>query len=36
LSLLFVFSQNKETSGLLEIFGIYSKELKEIYSDRDI
>lgn len=36
LSLLFVFSQNKETSGLLEIFGIYPKELKEIYSDRDI
>lgn len=31
LSLLFVFSQNKETVGLLEIFGIYPKELKEIY-----
>lgn len=33
LSLLFVFSQNKETSSLLEIFGIYSAEMKEIYSD---
>lgn len=35
LSLLFVFSQNKETNSLLEIFGIYPKELKEIYSDRN-
>ena len=33
LSLLFVFSQNKETNSLLEIFGIYSPEMKEIYSD---
>lgn len=33
LSLLFVFSQNKETRGLLEIFGIYPDELKDIYSD---
>ncbi len=33
LSLLFVFSQNKETNKLLEIFGIYSKTLKDIYSD---
>lgn len=35
LSLLFVFSQNKETNKLLEIFGIYPKELKNIYSDKD-
>lgn len=33
LSLLFVFSQNKETDSLLEIFGIYTPEMKEIYSD---
>ena len=33
LSLLFVFSQNKETNSLLEIFGIYSPEMKKIYSD---
>lgn len=33
LSLLFVFSQNKETNSLLEIFGIYSSEMKEIYSN---
>lgn len=33
LSLLFVFSQNKETCSLLEIFGIYTPEMKEIYSD---
>ena len=33
LSLLFVFSQNKETNSLLEIFGIYSSEMKAIYSD---
>jgi len=33
LSLLFVFSQNKETNSLLEIFGIYSAEMKDIYSD---
>lgn len=33
LSLLFVFSQNKETYSLLEIFGIYTSEMREIYSD---
>ena len=33
LSLLFIFYQNKETNALLEIFGIYTTELKEIYSD---
>ena len=33
LSLLFVFSQNKETYSLLEIFGIYTSEMKKIYSD---
>ena len=33
LSLMFVFSQNKETDSLLEIFGIYSPEIKAIYSD---
>lgn len=33
LSLLFVFSQNKETCSLLEIFGIYTSEMKKIYSD---
>lgn len=33
LSLLFVFSQNKETYSLLEIFGIYTPEMKKIYSD---
>lgn len=33
LSLLFVFSQNKETYSLLEIFGIYTPEMKEMYSD---
>jgi len=33
LSLLFVFSQNKETNSLLEIFGIYTSEMKQIYSD---
>ena len=32
LSLLFVFSQNKETSFLLEVFGIYTPLMKEIYS----
>lgn len=33
LSLLFVFSQNKETNSLLEIFGVYSPEMKKVYSD---
>lgn len=33
LSLLFIFTQNKETASLLEIFGIYAAELREIYSD---
>lgn len=33
LSLLFVFSQNKETNSLLEIFGIYTPKMKGIYSD---
>lgn len=33
LALLFVFSQNKETNSLLDIFGIYPKELKDVYSD---
>lgn len=33
LSLMFVFSQNKETRELLELFGIYSEKLKHIYSD---
>ncbi len=31
LSLLFVFMQNKETRMLIELFDIYSDELKEIY-----
>lgn len=35
LSLLFVFSQNRETSGLLEIFGVYPQELRDVYSDKD-
>ena len=33
LSLLFVFSQNKETQVLLEVFNIYTSELKKIYSE---
>lgn len=33
LALLFVFSQNKETNALLEIFGIYTAPMKDIYSD---
>ena len=33
LSLMFVFSQNKETNSLLDIFEIYSPEMKDIYSD---
>ena len=33
LSLLFVFSQHKETKHLLDFLKIYSKELKSIYSD---
>lgn len=33
LSLMFVFTQNKETDTLLSIFGIYSKELRKMYSD---
>ncbi len=36
LSLLFVFSQNKETCSLLEIFGIYTPEMKRIYSDINV
>lgn len=33
LSLLFVFSQNDETNALLDIFGIYTDELKRVYAD---
>ena len=33
LSLLFVFSQNRETCSLLEIFEIYPPEMKKIYAD---
>ncbi len=33
LSLLFVFSQNKQTNSLLEIFEIYTPTMKKIYSD---
>lgn len=33
LSLLFVFSQNAETAALLEIFGIYTKEMKRVYTN---
>ncbi|MBO5869599.1 MAG: helix-turn-helix domain-containing protein [Clostridia bacterium] len=33
LSLLFVFTQNKETNSLLGVFGIYTAELKYKYSD---
>lgn len=33
LSLLFVFSQNKETKELLKFFGIYPDKMKEIYSN---
>ncbi len=33
LSLMFVFSQNAETCKLLEIFGIYTPEMKKVYSD---
>lgn len=32
LSLLFIFSHNKETDALLEIFGIYNEQLKKIFS----
>lgn len=32
LSLMFVFTQNKETNSLLKILGIYTEELKKIYS----
>ncbi len=31
LSLMFVFSQRPETRQLLEIFGIYSEDLKNVY-----
>lgn len=33
LSLMFVFSQNEETKKLLELFEIYTPEMKKIYSD---
>ncbi len=33
LSLMFVFSQNQETKKLLELFEIYTPEIKKIYSD---
>ncbi len=33
LSLLFVFSQNKQTATLLDVFEIYPPELKEIYTN---
>ncbi len=33
LSLMFVFSQNKETNKLLEFFNIYTEEMKKMYSD---
>ena len=33
LSLMFIFSQHKETKPLLEFLQIYSPELKKIYSD---
>ncbi len=32
LSLLFIFSQNRETEMLLGLLGIYPQELKEIYT----
>ena len=33
LCLLFVFSQRKETKALLEIFGIYTKKVREVYGN---
>lgn len=33
LSLLFLFTQNKETKELLRFFGIYPDEMQDIYSD---
>ena len=33
LSLMFVFSQNEETKKLLDLFEIYTPEMKKIYSD---
>lgn len=36
LSLLFVFSQHRETAALLEYFGIYSNELKQVYQDSNL
>ncbi len=33
LSLLFVFSQNKQTAMLLDVFEIYPSELKDIYTN---
>ena len=35
LSLMFVFSQYKETEQLLRIFGAYPKELEKIYTEID-
>lgn len=35
LSLMFVFSQHKQTCELLEIFDIYSDDLKSIYKNED-
>ncbi len=35
LSLMFVFSQYKETAQLLRIFGAYPKELENIYANID-
>lgn len=35
LSLMFVFTQKKETRDLLSILGIYSDDLKSVYGDCD-